>query len=419
LIRDSISILLIIGLGVGLGYTLLMLAVQVRDRLFRKRLPRPDSLPPVSILKPLKGLDDSLEANLRSFFELDYPRYELLFGVRDANDPAVALVKRLQAEYPEIDSHLVISKRQAGLNPKVNSLANTVRFARHDVFVISDSNVRVRRDYLADMVAHLERPGIGLVTSTIRAVGARSFGAALENLHSNTFISGSVRAMKRIFRIDITIGKSMCFRRATLRRIGGFEAFVDYLAEDHLLGVAVQELGQKVALADHPVDSVNRDWKVGQFVNRHLRWAMMRRHINLGHYFAEIFSNPIFFALLLLAWRHDDLAGNLLIGTVTGKIALDLATAWTVGASRKLKHVVLDPLKDLVIAGLWFVPFISRVINWRGNYMLIGKSTTLSPVEGRLLWHYLPTFRKVSRAAADAGRWTVLGTRRLLARLSR
>ncbi|MFH2055903.1 MAG: glycosyltransferase [bacterium] len=419
MIYDTISIFLIVGISIGLAYALLMLAVLLRDRLFRRNSGRPQTSPAITVFKPLKGLDDSLAENLRSFFRLDYPRFELLFGVADAADPAVAVVRKLQAEHPQVESRLVISERAAGLNPKVNNLANLCRRAQYDVFVISDSNVLVRPGYLHDLICQLEKPGVGLVTSTIRAVGARSLGSALENLHNNTFIAGSVHALKRIFQINVTIGKSMCFRRETIRRIGGFEAFADYLAEDHLLGVAIREQGMRVELTNESIDSINRDWRVSMFWNRHLRWAMMRRHLNIGHFFAEILSNPVFFAVLLLVWRQDDFSGNLLIGTVTGKLALDLAMAWTMGASRKLKHVMLSPIKDLMIAGLWLVPFFSRVINWRGNLMLIGRNTTLSPIEGRLLWHYLPTFRKVSRAAADAGRWTLDGTRRMLTRLGR
>lgn len=419
MIYDSVSVFLIFGISIGLAYALLMLAVLVRDRIFQRRSGLPQHSPAITVFKPLKGLDDSLEENLRSFFKLDYPHYELLFGVSAAEDPSVPVVKKLQAEYPDVESRLVVSRRQCGLNPKVNNLANLYRRAKYDVLVISDSNVMVRPGYLNDLICQLEKPGIGLVTSTIRAVGARSLGAALENLHNNTFIAGSVHALKRIFGINVTIGKSMCFRRETIRRVGGIEAFADYLAEDHLLGVAIREQGLRVEVTNEHIDSVNRDWPVGQFFNRHLRWAMMRRHINIGHYVTEILANPVFFALLLLVWRQDDFAGNLLIGSVTGKLALDLAMAWTMGASRKLKHVMLSPVKDLMIAALWLVPFFSRVINWRGNLMLIGRNTTLSPVEGRLIWHYLPTFRSFSRAAAGAGRWALDGTRSLLTWLGR
>ena len=160
----------------------------------RRRAGLPDFTPPVTIFKPLKGEDEGLEENLRSFFRLDYPTYQLLFCVADADDPAIAVVDRLLAEFPGHDARLIVGRPAFGLNPKVESLAAMERYRRHDTILISDSNVRVRPSYLRETACYLAEPGVGLVTNLFAGVGEEHFGAALENLHLNGYIAGGVAA---------------------------------------------------------------------------------------------------------------------------------------------------------------------------------------------------------------------------------
>ena len=149
-----------------------------------------DYTPPVTIFKPLKGLDEELELNLRSFFQLDYPCYQLLFCVADANDPAIEVVQKLQREFPGHDSQLIVGCPAFGLNPKVESLAAMDRHRKHDVILISDSNVRVRPSYLRETACYLAEPGVGLVTNLFAGVGEVHASAVLENLQLNGFIAG-------------------------------------------------------------------------------------------------------------------------------------------------------------------------------------------------------------------------------------
>ena len=150
----------------------------------------PDHTPPVTIFKPLKGLDEELEENLRSFFQLDYPCYQLLFCVADADDPAIAVVRKLLGEFPDHDAQLVVGCPAFGLNPKVESLAAMDRHRKHDVILISDSNVRARPSYLRETACYLAEPGVGLVTNLFAGVGEVHPGAVLENLQLNGFIAG-------------------------------------------------------------------------------------------------------------------------------------------------------------------------------------------------------------------------------------
>ncbi|HKM53947.1 MAG TPA: glycosyltransferase, partial [Isosphaeraceae bacterium] len=164
--------------------------------------------PPVTILKPLKGLDEELEENLRSFFRLNYPTYQLLFGVADANDPAIPVVQKLLEEFPDHDARLVVGCPSFGLNPKVENLASMDRFRKHAVILISDSNVRVRPDYLRETTCYLADPGVGLVTNLFAGIGETHSGAIMENLQLNGYIAGGM-ALASVLRVTCVVGKSM------------------------------------------------------------------------------------------------------------------------------------------------------------------------------------------------------------------
>lgn len=381
MITSALTFVLLAAIAFGLVYFALAAGFIALERLrARKRSETPKHFPPVTVFKPLKGLDDQLEDNLRSFFELDYPAYELLFGLDDGSDPAIAVVQRLRRTYPNTAVRLVVDNTQVGMNPKVNNLHNMYPFARHDYLVISDSNVRVPANYLTDLIAHMQDDSVGMVTSHIRGVGAKSFGAILENLHLNTFIADSVYAVGKLFGVPVTIGKSMLLRRETLESVGGFRAFAGFLLEDGLLGKAIAEQGLKVVTTCQPVENVNVTWTVERFLSRHLRWATMRRHLHLGHYIAELLSNPTTLALVNWIIQRDQLSFGLLLGVSTIRIVLDMVTGLLMNSESRWSHYLLVPFKDLIMAGIWIMPFVNRTVSWRGNEFRVLKHTRLEPV---------------------------------------
>ncbi|MBN2227730.1 MAG: glycosyltransferase [candidate division Zixibacteria bacterium] len=431
--------ILIVAIVFGVAYSLvesLILIVELRRS--RKRIPHNVILPPITVFKPLKGLDSRLEDNLRSFFELDYPEYELLFGINDLDDPAIDVVKKLRRAYPDVKSRLVVTEFRVGPNPKVNNLYNMYPYARFAHLVISDSNVRVDRDYLTHMAAEMQSDQVGLVTSAIRGVAGNSIGSLFENLHLNTFIVGNVFAVKRLFKIPITIGKSMLFRREALERIGGFRALVHYLAEDHMLGQKISALGMETRTSPHCIHAVNSGWPLGQFINRHLRWATMRRHVNIYHYAIEILSNPVLFALLFLLKNPRGFGMELFATVFLAKTCIDMIAARFIRAEERWYYYLLTPIKDLLIAGIWIVPFFSYTVNWRGNYFLIGSQTQLTRLSrhiGAFDWTIagaysaafrdkhavgnLSFFQRSLWFAGMAGKSTFSGTRRLISRRAR
>lgn len=365
--------------ALGLGAGSLMLHAQRRQ--LRPGSAEADSVfEPVSILKPLKGVDADLETNLESFFRLDYPAYEVLVGLDDPQDPALAVARSVAARYPGIPSRLVVSGRRAGHNPKVNNLANLLPAAQHELILVSDSNVRVHPGYLRELVTKIEEPGVGLVSSPFRGTHGRGIGGALEALQLNSFVIGGVSAVSQLVSGVCVVGKSMLLRRSTLDAMGGFSFLSRFLAEDQVCGEEVAALGMRTAVAHHCVDNVLGEVSVSRFLARHLRWAKIRRRMSLAAYLCEFLLNPLVVAMAgcALAPSRHLLAVLLLTGiarVVQGRAAEAIAgvqrSAWT--------HLWLVPLRDLLVGAVWIVPFFATTVSWRGNRLRIGPRTLLIP----------------------------------------
>ena len=331
------------------------------------------SLPPISVFKPLKGVDEDLERNLRTFFQLDYPKFELIFGVEDSTDPAISIVKKLCREFPQCQTRLVIDATRIGHNPKVNNLSNMSRVASHDFWVISDSNVRVDPDYLADLMGHMQTSNVGLITSVIMGVGGRSLGARLENLHLNTLILGATLVVNGFSDIPVSIGKSMLLRRETIKQLGGFEAFASFLLEDALLGQRIRSSGLTTQTTIRPVHNVNSNISVSKFVGRHFRWGVGRFWLSPTSYLGEIFSNSVFVALAGVFIDPTPVTIAVASTVVLTKTTLDLFLCRSFGGVTSALECAVLPIKDLMIAGIWFAPFFTRHVNWRGNNIRVGK----------------------------------------------
>jgi ceramide glucosyltransferase len=354
----------------------------------------PDYTPPVTILKPLKGIDEGLEENLRSFFQLDYPRYQLLFGVADPDDPAAVVVERLIAEHPHHDAKLVRGAPRLGFNPKVENLASMDRFRKYDYLLISDSNVRVKPSYLRETTAYLADSRVGLVSNIFAGVGETSAGGALENLQLNGFIAGGV-ALAEVVGQTCVVGKSMLMPGRVLEEIGGFRAVRHLLAEDQAIGVKVRKAGYRIALSHHVIDNVNHDRGLRWFLNRHSRWYKIRRRMAPGFFLLEPLSN---LSLIGVVWALSDdtgIAWGGLVVLVGLGIARDaLQSRWLRGVFPRARHLLLCPVKDLFLVPVWFDALVNNRVHWRGHKMLVGRWTRLSGV----------TYRRLRRARRQAAR---------------
>ncbi len=353
--------------------------------------------PPVSILKPLKGLDDNLFDNLASFCTQNYPSYEVLFCLQDFNDPAYKVAKKVKDKFPGRNISLVVEKCTIGLNPKVNNLIPAYRKASHPYVLISDSNVMVDEHYLREIMRHIADPSVGLVSNLIRGIGGRSLGAIFENLHLNSFIISSVSFLDRFFGMPCVIGKSMLMKKADLEALGGLTAFKNILAEDFIIGREMQRSGKKVVLSNYVVSNVNEYWGIKRFLNRHTRWGKLRWKIGGVKYLSELLANPVFVAALPVLFRGPS-RETLSFAALTGLVkvlgdyligrAIESSAVVTYNHKQSSLIYLLSPIKDILIGILWFVPLLSSTVVWRGNRYLIGQDSRLSPCPETGVWSW-------------------------------
>jgi ceramide glucosyltransferase len=379
---EKTTILLAALSGISLTVTLLVTGLALR--FLARSAPRiPRALPPLSVLKPLCGLEDGLYENLVSIARQDYPDFELILGAEDPDDPALAAAERLRRSFPALPITIVRGAPPLGYNPKVRNLASLARHARNELLLISDSNVRARPGYLKALVAEMADPRVGLVSSVLAGMGEETAGALLDNLHFNSFVAASVCAAQ-LAGHPCVVGKSMLFRRGDLETVGGWDVVKDVLAEDYVLGQAFTRAGFGVALSPHALPALHQRRTVGQFAERHLRWSQLRRRIS-PTYFAEPLLNPLPFLILLAVATGFTGRGFLTMDALAGvgaKLAADaLLVKRLRGAMPSLTFLALaTPLKDTLILGIWIVGLFKRTICWRGHRLRVGPGSVLSPV---------------------------------------
>ena len=226
-------------------------------------------------MKPLKGADEGLAQNLSTFFTLNYPDYELIFSVAERDDPAVVIVEQLMEAYPGTRAKLIIGHVEAGPNPKVNNLIRSYEEAQYDWILISDSNVRVRRDYLKRTMGQVET-GVGLVTSIVSGHAPEGLGGHLEAVYLNTFYARGMNLADALGHACV-VGKSMLLRRSVADRFGGMRNLARYLAEDYMAGRAVESLGMRVVIAADPIPQHIGKYSLASFWARHVRWGRIRK----------------------------------------------------------------------------------------------------------------------------------------------
>ena len=348
------------------------LASFLSDR--RKQLnqsPLPESqLPPVSLLKPLKGVDPEIWESFCSHCEQEYPQFQLIFGVSDPGDPAMEVVRKLQARYPKLPIELIVCDRVLGANIKVSNLAQMLPAARHELLLVNDGDIRVPTDYLRKVIAVLADASVGLVTCLYRGVAAPTLGSRLEALGISTdFVPGVLSARFLEKGLHFGLGSTLAFRRRDLEAIGGFEVLLDYLADDYELGRRIASTGRKVELSAATVSTFLPAYTLRQFFRHQLRWSRTIRDARRCGYAGLLFTFGLPWALVtLLAARGAEWAWALLTMTFAVRMAVGFVGAIVVlNDNQFFRYILLLPLRDLIAPLVWAASFMGNRIHWRGD----------------------------------------------------
>jgi ceramide glucosyltransferase len=331
------------------------------------------ALPPVTLLKPLYGDEPLLEQALDSVCGQDYPDFQVVFGVQDAADPAIAVVHRMQRRYPHIEIDLVIDATPHGSNRKVANLINMLPAAHHDLLVIADSDLHCAPDYLARIVAGFDEPGVGLVTTLYAGLAANDTLAARlgASAINHGFLPGAL--MSRDLGRQDCLGATMALRRETLAAVGGLQALVDHLADDNVLGQKVRALGLGIRIAATVPATTVPETTLPQLFRHELRWARTILSLVPLAFVLSSIQFPLFWAAL--AWV---LSGNAWVGLL-------LPASWAVralaarGIDRALGlvrqglaspvPVLLLPLRDAFSIAVVLASYASDKVEWRGQMM--------------------------------------------------
>ncbi len=347
-----------------------VLTVVAARRYLAMRPPQPPeskALPPISVLKPLYGLDEGLEENLRSFFAQDYPDFELLFAVHRADDPAVAVVERLRREFPRGPAaRVIVTGEPPGPNAKAFSLQRMMAEARHHLLVMSDSDVRVAPGMLERVAREFQDARVGVVTCPYRAVAGRSAWSRLEAIGMNTEFLGGVLVARMLVGMKFALGPTIAARREVLERMGGFEHLKDFLAEDFVMGKLAAEMGYRVLLSSCVIEHRIGSQDLGTNLRHRMRWARSTRRSRPLGYWGQAFTNPLPLALLL--WAFEPRAWPLVLVTGVFRAAAAWSVAgWVLHDPLTWQRWWLIPVQDALSFFIWIAGFFGNTILWRGR----------------------------------------------------
>ncbi len=365
----------------GSLYAVLCVFAALRLRAFPADYHRcsPDFLPPVTVLKPVHGLEKNQRTNLRSTCLQDYPEFQVVFSVQDADDPAIPLLKELQQEFGAGRVTVAVENCRAGTNGKINNMIGGLRHARHDILVISDSDVVLKPDYLKTIVAPLSDPGVGCACTLYKAAGAYTWFEKMELLTLNADFIANVLFAHVSGASKFCLGASAALHRSTLERVGGLEALSDYLVEDYEMGKRILMLGKKIAIVPYFVDTIVDLKDPSHWWNHQVYWDQNTRAARPFAFFATALVRSVPFALLYAIVRMADSLG---LGVLAGACALRMITAaiilnWGLRDREGLGSLWLLLFRDIASLVTWLLAFTKRTTIWRGTSFILTRDGRL------------------------------------------
>jgi ceramide glucosyltransferase len=345
---------------------------------FNKRRPSQTSNePPVTVIKPVFGLDTELFENLQSFCRQDYGPYQVIFTAAHQEDPAIPVVQRVMTENPHLDLSLVVNARRSGTNQKMSNVANAYEIAKHDLVVIADSDMRVGKDYLRCIAKAFEPPEVGAVTCPYTGSTSGNLASKLACLYINESFLPSVLVATVMEPLTFCFGATMAVRRDALNAIGGFRELSAYLADDYMLGNLVSQKGYRVALAPYVVTNIVQEAGLAALLRHELRWARTVRTSRPGGYAMSILTHSVFLTSLSFFAFDTGTLGLLALTLACGlRAALHYAAEGRFGITPPISPWLL-PLRDLLNIGVWIASYLGNRVEWRGGNFTVRRDGTM------------------------------------------
>ena len=366
----------------SLGLLLWQFLVALRFPLHRRQVD-PGFAPGVTLLKPLKGCDAETTSCLRSWFEQRYAGpVQILLGVASPDDPVCGVARELLAQFPGVDAELVLCSQSLGSNAKVSSLAQLEGRARHDVIVISDADVRVPPDLLANAVAPLRDPAVGLVNCFYRLGNPANPAMRLEAIAVNADFWSQVLQSRSLQPMDFALGAVMTTTRRHLAAIGGFASLLEFLADDYQLGHQIARTGARLELSTVVVECRSAPLPWREVWAHQVRWARTVRVCQPVPYFFSVLHNPTFWPLLWLALRPSLLSGAVFAAGVVLRLWITRQTLRRLTPEASASFFWLAPIKDLFQLLLWALAFGGRHVLWRGQRLRVVRGGRLERESG-------------------------------------
>jgi len=364
---------LVLATGPLVYYLLSLYCTVEYFRGLRKLPPRDDSFaPPVSILKPVRGVDPGAYENFASYCRIDYPDYELVFAMADPHDQVIPVIEQLQRDFPDRSIRFVTDVPRVGENNKVNSLCRLVKEARYGLLVMTDSDVRVPRDYLREVVAPFADRRVGAVTCFYRCAGGGTLAANLDMLGMcMDSVPSALLARQLEGNVQFAFGWTMATTKERLAEIGGWEAMANHHSDDFELGNRIASKGHRVELTREPVGMVFPEEEFTDFLRHELRWAVGLRNVRPTGYAGMIFTHGLPWTVLATVVAAASGWAGIAAAFVAAYLALRLGLAYAAGVwglqDRNITSKLwLAPVRDAISAAVWFAGFFTDRITWRG-----------------------------------------------------
>ena len=348
------------------GSVFSVLTLGTIKRFFKRKPTRNPFTPPVSVLKPVRGLEKNLLRNLKTIATQDYPDYQVIYSVQDPQDPAYPILKEIQQELGKERISVVISTVEAGANGKVNNLLGAIQEARHDIIIISDSDTYLQPDYIKNIVNPLANPDVGCVCTPFKVTKADTWYEKMELLTMNADFMPSVMFADVTGASNSCLGPSIAIRRSTLDQLGGLESLADYLVEDYEIGRRVWTSGQKMVLLPYIIDVVVdlASWK--NWWSHQVYWDQNTYLARPAAFISTILIRSIPFALIFSFLRWDIIGLGVLTATILVRVITAAMVAKEIGDKETIKSLYLLPFRDAVGLIFWALAFTQRTVIWRG-----------------------------------------------------